>query len=104
MGKIFSKAPSELLISETSIWGPLVTCGPPPSHWSWERLYAVSRQWGEDAMVCMVQSPVFLFKLVFLVPFQTSHRHWSIFAISLFCDTRLNVVQSYLSPLSAGTV
>lgn len=31
MGKISSKAPSELLISETSIWGLLETCGPPPS-------------------------------------------------------------------------
>lgn len=30
MGKISSKAPSEPLISETSIWGPLATFGPPP--------------------------------------------------------------------------
>lgn len=116
MGKISSKAPSEPLISETSIWGPLATFGPPPPGppGPWKDAYTLEMgetsdpvlcpaSGGEDAMVCMVQSPGFSFKLVFLVQFQTSVCHWSIFAISLFCDTGLNAVQSYLSSLSAAT-
>lgn len=52
MDKIFPKAPLELLISETSIWGPLVTFVVPHPPGPWKDAYALEMEEISDPMLC----------------------------------------------------
>lgn len=54
MGKISSKVPLELLISETSVWGPLATFGPHPTPQVLEKMYTHWR-WERPVTLCCVQ-------------------------------------------------
>lgn len=54
MGKISSKAPLELLMSETSVWGPLATFGPHPTPQVLEKMYTHWR-WERPVTLCCVQ-------------------------------------------------